>query len=293
MKKKLYTILPFLLALSILFGGCSLMEDTTVPASVVSLDEIPEFRDSPYVEIDGNQPKFSEEEKTTESFETYSNLDILGRCGVAYACIGQDLMPTEDRESISQIKPSGWQTAEYDFVDGKYLYNRCHLIGFQLTGENANEENLITGTRYMNVDGMLPFENMVADYIKETGNHVLYRVTPVFEGEELVARGVQMEAWSVEDNGDGICYNVYVYNNQPGVTIDYQTGESWVSGGQPISSEIVTSTGEYILNISSYKFHLPNCPSVDTIKEKNKKEYHGSRDDLIAEGYEPCQSCNP
>ena len=299
MKNKQISFLSLFLAFLILVSGCSitdnLFNNSIVSDSAVSLDEIPEFSNSPYVEVNGNQPEFSNEEKTTESFEIYSDLDGLGRCGVAYACVGQDLMPIEERENISQIKPSGWQTAEYDFVDGTYLYNRCHLIGFQLTGENANAKNLITGTRYMNVEGMLPFENMVADYIKETGNHVLYRVTPIFEHEELVARGLQMEAWSVEDNGAGICFNVYVYNVQPGVTINYQTGDSLASVEKLITSEVVDSAEEqlYILNTNSHKFHLPNCPSVGTIKDKNKEEYTGSRDDLIAEGFEPCGSCNP
>ena len=187
---------------------------------------IPEFSGTPYVEINGNVPYFTDADMTTDSYESYAELDALGRCGVTVSCIGRDLMPTEDRGSIGQVKPSGWQTVKYDFVDGKYLYNRCHLIGFQLTGENANRSNLITGTRYLNVEGMLPFENMVADYIKETGNHVLYRVTPIFEGDELVARGVLMEAKSVEDNGAGILFCVYAYNNQPGVEIDYRTGKS-------------------------------------------------------------------
>lgn len=195
---------------------------------VVSMDEIPPYCGAPYVEINQNQPNFTEEDWTETAFETYSPLDMLGRCGVAYANICQELMPTEPRGEIGMIKPSGWQTVRYDdLVDGKYLYNRCHLIGFQLAGENANECNLITGTRYMNVDGMLPFENQVADYVDETDNHVLYRVTPVFEGTDLVARGVQMEAWSVEDQGAGVCFNVFVYNVQPGIVIDYATGESW------------------------------------------------------------------
>ena len=193
----------------------------------VSLEEIPAFSGEPYVVIGEGKPLFDEDDLTTASYEFYSELDDLGRCGYTMACIGRDLMPTEDRESISQVKPTGWKQKQYDFVDGKSLYNRCHLIGFQLTGENANERNLITGTRYMNTEGMLPFENMVADYIRETGNHVIYRVTPIFEGDELVARGVQMEAFSVEDNGEGICFHVYVYNNQPGVIIDYATGENW------------------------------------------------------------------
>ena len=195
-------------------------------APAVDLDSIPAFSGTAYVAVNGNVPYFTEEDMTAEAYETYGELDSLGRCSAAVSCIGKELMPTEDRGSIGQVKPSGWQTVKYDFVDGKYLYNRCHLIGFQLTGENANKQNLITGTRYMNTEGMLPFENMVADYIKETGNHVLYRVTPVFQDEELVARGVLLEAKSVEDDGEGILFCVYVYNNQPGVEIDYLTGES-------------------------------------------------------------------
>ena len=196
---------------------------------VISLENIPAYSGEAYVAINGNQPFFTEEDMTSSSYETYSPLDGLGRCGVAEACVGQDLMPTEERGSISSVKPTGWQVAKYDFVDGKYLYNRCHLIGYQLTAENANKQNLITGTRYLNVTGMLPFENMVADYIHETGNHVLYRVTPLFDGTDLVAQGVLMEALSVEDGGEGICFNVYCYNVQPGVTIDYATGDNWAA----------------------------------------------------------------
>ena len=196
--------------------------------TAIYLDDIPPFSGEPYVAVNGNEPSFLPGEMTTSSYEVYSPLDGLGRCGAASACVGVDLMPTEERESIGQVKPSGWQSAKYDCVDGKYLYNRCHLIGFQLAGENANEKNLITGTRYLNVTGMLPFENDVADYVQRTDNHVLYRVTPVFVGTELVARGVQMEAYSVEDAGDGVCFNVFAYNAQPGVIIDYATGESWL-----------------------------------------------------------------
>lgn len=290
--KKHRVLLPLLLAVFILFGGCaSLAEPGSAPAAAVALEDVPAFSGAPYVELDGNQPAFSEAERTAESFETYSALDELGRCGPAFACIGQDLMPTQERESISQVRPTGWQNAEYDFVDGGYLYNRCHLIGFQLTGENANEQNLITGTRYMNVEGMLPFENMVADYVKETGNHVLYRVTPVFEAEELVARGVQMEAWSVEDEGDGVCFNVYVYNNQPGVEIDYRTGESRAAGAE--SSVEPAQDETYILNVRSKKFHRPDCASVDSMREENRETFHGSREALIEQGYAPCGSCNP
>ena len=202
--------------------------DVTQEQKVFSISEVPVYAENPYAVINDNVPYFTKEElkAAITSFETYSDLDDLGRCGVAVASVGRDIMPTEERGAIGSVKPTGWQTAKYDCVDGKYLYNRCHLLGFQLTGENANEKNLITGTRYMNVDGMLPFENMVADYVKETGNHVLLRVTPVFEGNNLVATGVLMEAQSVEDNGEGILFNVFCYNVQPEIIIDYATGES-------------------------------------------------------------------
>lgn len=190
------------------------------------MEEVPEYTGEPYVEVDEGEPDFSEEELTTDSYETYSELDELGRCQSAEACVGTDLMPEEEREGIGEIKPSGWHTVKYDNVEGKYLYNRCHLIGYQLTAENANEKNLITGTRYMNTEGMLPFENEIADYVKETDNHVMYRVTPVFEGDNLVASGVWMEAESVEDEGRGVSFNVYVYNIQPGIEIDYSRGDS-------------------------------------------------------------------
>ena len=201
----------------------------TPPAETYSMENIPPYDGTPYVVLNDNQPSFTAEDMTDVSYEFYSDLDELGRCGVTEACIGRDLMPTEKRGDISSVRPTGWVQAQYDFVDGKALYNRCHLIGFQLTGENANDRNLITGTRYLNVDGMLPFENLVADYIKETGNHVMYRVTPVFNGDDLVAQGVQMEAASVEDSGEGVLYNVFCYNVQPGVEIDYATGESWLA----------------------------------------------------------------
>lgn len=298
MKQRLF-LLPLLLAVAVGLAGCELNIPTAPAASAapVSLEDIPAYTGSPYIALNGNQPEFEEGDLSTESFETYSPLDSLGRCGPAYACIGQDLMPTEDRESISGVHPTGWVQAEYDTVDGGSLYNRCHLIGFQLTGENANEENLITGTRYMNVEGMLPFENLVADYVKETGNHVLYRSTPVFEGDNLVASGVVMEALSVEDDGEGVCFHVYVYNVQPGIEIDYATGKSWESRQTPEAGESSEpSSGEereYVLNTSSHKFHLPDCPAVDTMSEKNKEEYFGTREDLIAQGYKSCGSCNP
>ena len=298
MKQRLF-LLPLLLAVAVGLAGCELNIPTApaTSAAPVSLEDIPAYTGSPYIALNGNQPEFEEGDLSTESFETYSPLDSLGRCGPAYACIGQDLMPTEDRESISGVHPTGWVQAEYDTVDGGSLYNRCHLIGFQLTGENANEENLITGTRYMNVEGMLPFENLVADYVKETGNHVLYRSTPVFEGDNLVASGVVMEALSVEDDGEGVCFHVYVYKVQPGIEIDYATGKSWESRQTPEAGESSEPASgeerEYVLNTSSHKFHLPDCPAVDTMSEKNKEEYFGTQEDLIAQGYESCGSCNP
>jgi len=268
------------------------------PVYSASVQDVPAFSGEPYVVINDNQPEFSQEDLVTSSYEYYSPLDSLGRCGYTMACIGYDLMPTEDRESISSVKPTGWVQNQYDFVDGKSLYNRCHLIGFQLTGENANECNLITGTRYCNVDGMLPFENMVADYVKETRNHVLYRVTPVFDGDNLVARGVQMEAWSVEDNGAGICFHVYVYNNQPGVQIDYATGENWQDGTQKPEAESApvsenTPVATYILNTNSMKFHTQDCAQTQDMNEKNKEVYTGSREDLIARNYTPAGCCKP
>lgn len=277
--------------------------------------DIPAYSGDAYAAVNGNVPYFETSDFTTESFETYSDLDSLGRCGTAYANVGTDLMPTEKRGSIGKVKPSGWQTIKYDFVDGKYLYNRCHLIGFQLTAENANEKNLITGTRYMNVDGMLPFENMVADYVKETKNHVLYRVTPVFQGNNLIADGVLMEAESVEDEGDGILFCVFVYNVQPGVTIDYATGSSQPSESAPqetAASEDGSTAGKkaessaesknesksstettYIFNTNTHKFHYPSCSSVSQMNESNKQSFTGSRDEAIAQGYEPCGRCKP
>ena len=208
----------------------------------ISISDIPAYSGNDYIILNNNVPNFSEADLTTTSFEEYSPLDSLGRCGVAYANVGTDIMPTEKRESISSVKPSGWQSVKYDIVEGKYLYNRSHLIGYQLTAENANDRNLITGTRYFNATLMLPYENMVADYIKETNNHVLYRVTPVFEGDNLVATGVQMEAKSVEDNGEGIEFNVFVYNVQPGITIDYATGNSALSGEEIVETESSNNT---------------------------------------------------
>lgn len=263
---------------------------------------LPAYQDAPYTVVADNRPDFSEEELACSTpFEEYSPLDALGRCGPAFACVGRELMPTEQRGSIGQIKPSGWQTVKYEQIDGKYLYNRCHLIGYQLTGENANEENLITGTRYLNTQGMLPFENMVADYIKETGNHVLYRVTPVFEGDNLVAGGVTMEGYSLEDQGEGICFYVYCYNIQPGIVIDYATGESRLddpsvssaAGGSQTLSSPADPAPSYILNTNTRKFHTADCSQVSSIKESNREVYYGERSSLLAQGYSPCKNCNP
>ena len=237
-QKKIYLILT---VVAVLIAGCVALRDKLISeqvetekttaeettAEVVSTAlEIPDFSGEAYVVLADNIPTFTQSDMITEGYEFYSELDELGRCGYAMACVGPETMPQEERGSIGQVKPTGWQTVKYDFVDGKYLYNRCHLIGYQLTGENANRQNLITGTRFLNMDGMLPFENMIADYVQETGNHVLYRVTPIFLGEELLSHGVVMEGWSVEDNGEGVCFYVYAYNAQPGVQIDYATGNS-------------------------------------------------------------------
>ena len=298
----------------------------TGTASAFNVADVPAYSGEPYTAVNNNEPYFTSDNLTTEAFENYSELDALGRCGVAYANVCLETMPTEKRGNISEVKPTGWHSVKYDNVDGKSLYNRCHLIGYQLTAENANQQNLITGTRYLNVDGMLPFENMVADYVKETDNHVLYRVTPIFTGDNLVADGVLMEGYSVEDEGDGICFCVYAYNVQPGITIDYATGDSWLSsengnsdsssgGNSAVSQSAADKSGtqqaavqtesvketsapvstgtEYILNTNTKKFHYPSCSSVKQMKASNKKEYTGSRDDLIVQGYNPCKKCNP
>ena len=293
MKRISAALLALTLLCALTLSGCKGNEPvpSSAPAASYDLTSLPDYSGDPYVAVNDNVPYFTEDDYTTNSFESYSELDALGRCGVAYACVGSDLMPTEDRESISSVKPSGWINVEYD---GQYLYNRCHLIGFQLTGENANERNLITGTRYMNVDGMLPFENLVADYVKETDNHVLYRVTPIFEGDNLVAGGVLMEALSMEDDGEGVCFNVYVYNVQPGIAIDYATGESWAEGETAPAEDTQTpAETTYILNTSSKKFHLPDCSGVASMNPANQQTYVGSREALLDEGYSPCGQCNP
>ena len=290
---------------------------------VLSYRDVPAFEGNPYVYVNDGEPTFTDEQRAAEpGHEHYGELDELGRCTAAFAVVGPETQPTEKRGSIGEVRPSGWQMAKYDFVEGKYLFNRCHLLGYQLTGENANERNLITGTRYLNVQGMLPFENAVADYVDATGNHVLMAVMPVFEGSELVARGVHMMAESVEDGGEGVAFNVFCYNVQPGVVIDYGTGESMleedatplpdVSGAESAPDTASEGAGageasekgatgsaegkgttEYALNTNSKKFHLPSCSSVDQMSPKNREDVEDTRENLIAKGYDPCKRCNP
>lgn len=282
--------LPLLLLF--LLTGCQEEQAPALTGGAFSLDEIPAYSGEPYVQVNDNVPYFTADELTEEPFETYSPLDALGRCGVAYANICLDIMPTEPRGEIGMIRPSGWHTVRYDdVVNGKYLYNRCHLIGYQLAGENANELNLITGTRYLNVEGMLPFEDQVDDYVDDTGNHVLYRVTPIFTGDNLVADGVLMEALSVEDQGAGVTFCVFCYNVQPGITIDYATGDSRLDDGQWAAE--APQTVDYVLNTNSMRFHLPTCSSVDTIADHNRQDYTGTREELIESGYTPCGICKP
>lgn len=286
----------------------SVTESENNISSEFSLKDIPEYSGIAYTVINNNEPFFTDEDKKrTDAFETYNELDSLGRCGVAYANICKELQPTDKRGEIGSIRPSGWHTVKYnDIIDGNYLYNRCHLIGFQLAGENANEKNLITGTRYLNVVGQLPFENMVDDYVDSSNNHVLYRVTPVFEGDNLVANGVLMEAWSVEDNGK-LHFCVYCYNVQPGIGIDYATGESWedasvvatdnkdvfFSEEEKVENTVTENSTTYILNNSSKKIHLENCSTISKMSENNKEESNESKEELIIKGYEPCKVCNP
>ena len=297
-----YTFVP-VRAVSEAFG-CSVEWDADLRQVVIvssktdiplTVSEIAPYSGRPYAEINNNIACFDESDKKEYSFEIYGDQDYLGRCTQAFANLCTDTMPTEERGSIGSVKPSGWQSIKYEFIDGKYLYNRCHLIGYQLSAENANRKNLITGTRYLNTTGMLPFENMVADYIKETGNHVLYRVTPVFEGKNLVASGVHMEAFSVEDNGEGINFNVYCYNVQPGVVINYADGTSSESGEYVSDSEGsgVSTKGKYVLNTNSKKFHLPNCTAALRISESNRQETNDDREALIDKGYSPCGICKP
>lgn len=279
--------------------GCEntavVMPDASETKAVVDADSIyPEYTGSPFYEINGNVPFFSDSDMTSVSYENYADLDNLNRPGTAMACLGIETMPAENeiRGEIGMIKPAGWHTVKYpDVISDLYLYNRCHLIGWQLSGENANEKNLITGTRYLNMTGMLPFENKTAEYIRNTGNHVLYRVTPMYTGSNLICNGLLMEAKSVED--DGLQFCVYCYNVQPGITIDYTTGESWEAEDHSHTDDNAIEASDYVLNTNSMKIHRPECASVDKISDNNRKDYHGSISDLLSEGYETCKQCNP
>ena len=264
-------------------------------------DQLPGYNQTAYTEVNGNIPYFSTEDITTESYEYYSELDALGRCGVAVACIGVDIMPTEDREGSLSVNPSGWEhngksnNNRYEFVDGGYVYNRCHLIGFQLTGENSNAKNLITGTRFLNIEGMLPFENMVADFVKDTEMHVMYRVTPIYDGNNYVARGVLMEGYSVEDEGEGICFCIFAYNVQPGVVINYYTGENSADPDYAPNDGGSTDSITFVLNTSSKKYHLPTCTYAQSMKSENRFNYTGTPENfsILYSDYAPCGTCDP
>lgn len=276
--------------------------------SSVSITDIPVYNGVPWVEYNNNVPFFSEADLTSEPFEYYSALDILKRPQTAFANICEEIMPTEERGEIGQIKPAGWYTVKYDCIEDLYLYNRCHLIAYCLAGENDNELNLITGTRYMNTEGMLSTEVEVAQYVESTHNHVLYRVTPIYEGDNLIASGVLMEAYSVEDNG-GLSFCRYAFNVQPQIIIDYRTGDSRldetavsespaveervaVEDNNSVETNISAETGDvYILNTNSLKIHKPTCESVEKMSEKNKQEYTGSLEELYSKGYADCQNC--
>lgn len=295
-------VLALALILPLSLFGCDVQGTDTAPSPPpVSLEDIPEYSGSPFAVVNENTPYFSDEDITEIAFESYSELDPLGRCGVAMACLGLETMPEGERESISHIYPSGFKSdgvsnnTEYTFIVGSYLYNRCHLLGFQLSGENDNEKNLITGTRYLNIEGMLPFENMVADYIKESENHVLMRVTPLFREYDLIARGVLIEALSVEDLGAGIEFCVFAYNVQPGVSIDYYTGKNSVDPNSDKPYDDMVRVPTYILNTSSKKYHLPECAHTESIKAENRLSYYGFKESFEAlyPAYAPCSVCDP
>ncbi len=317
---RLYSaLLALLLTLSLLFTGCDDLfssfggfgdlgdqtGDGAQSETNITLDSIPAFDGvHAYVAINGNVPFFTEEEIKSESYEYYSELDRLGRCGVVHACLSRETMPPQgdERGAISHVKPSGWVQGEYsaDLVDGRWLYNRAHLIGWQLSDEDDNEKNLITGTRYLNIEGMLPFENLVAAHLREDGGHVMYRVTPIYEGDNLLPSGVLMEGYSVEDEGEGVSFCVYSYNVQPGVIIDYKTGANCLDDGyskpavpdEEVAPEIADDeVSTFILNTSSKRIHKPSCSSVTDMAEHNKSEYTGTIESLIAENYKKCGSC--
>jgi len=297
-KKELVLVIATLLLIN--FAGCNailevLRESISHYEPEILTDvfkDTPTFSEYPYVIVNENKPIFSDKELSPNCVEKYSELDKLGRCGVAFAVIGKESMPTGKRQNISNIRPTGWHTTKYDVVSGKYLYNRCHLIAYQLTSENANPKNIITGTRYMNEQGMLPLENLVADYVKETDNHVAYRVSPVFKDENLLASGVQIEAFSIEDDGYGICFNIYCFNAQPKVIINYTTGESSLDD----DFEYITDTDkkpDFILDSKSKEYHLPSCDKIADIEDDIKLDYIGDKDKFKSLGYSPCKKCKP
>lgn len=325
MRKMKTSLLVLLSVIGIVFAGTGLKDFNplknisnvttyaeTESKSSIDIKSIPEYSGTPYVVINGGKPSFSEKDK--ERVEEYSELDKYGRCGTAFANVSKELMPTKPRESIRDVRPSGWHTVKYEkIIEDRYLYNRCHLIAYKLAGENANEKNLITGTRYFNVEGMLPFEDEVAGYVKATGNHVLYRVRPIFKGSDLVARGVQMEAESVEDNGKGVSFNVYCYNVQPGIRINYKDGSSRSESRVVVnknklskknktdkpkkSKKAETDNGvkagiHYIANTNTKKFHISTCRCVKLMKAKNMYR-SDNREELIDSGYIPCKVCRP
>lgn len=300
---------PLVLCLLLVFSGCTAVRTpdvnknttatshtTTADTSLserlsdrpTTWDDVPTFTGDTFAVLQDGKPYFTTAEIATQAFELYSELDTLGRCGAALACCGKEIMPTDERGPIGNVKPSGWSQAKYSHVDGGFLYNRCHLIGWQLSGENANPLNLITGTRWLNVEGMLPFENMVADYIKETDHHVMYRITPWFVKDELLARGVQMEAYSVEDGGEGICFNVFCYNIQPRVEINYTNGSSSETADTTATTAAPVT---YILNTKTKRIHRPDCPSVKDIRESNKQLFCGKMAELTKQGYSACGNC--
>jgi len=310
MKKKILSLIAFILIAALSLTSCQLIdrifgtEDPGPGAIEINGERMPLYSTKAYVNVNGGVPTFTKDEIKTESYEFYSDLDSLGRCGVTHACIGVDLMPTEDRGEIGSVTPSGWKyngksnnnKYDTDLVEGGYIYNRCHLIGHQLAGEDANNKNLVTGTRYLNIEGMLPFENMIADYVKETKNHVMFRVTPIYNGDDLVPSGIHMEGYSVEDNGEGISFNVYAYNVQPGIEINYATGENWLSGKAPEKEDVTTQNPDtitYVLNNNSKKFHKSGSSCGNDIKPENRSERTCNRQVLINEGYSPCGTCKP
>lgn len=324
-KKSLVWLLALIIALCMVFTGCDANKDTdgketklTVqnndgtkdnnankdtetpteapePEGVLSIDDVPAYSDKAFILINNGQPDFKESDLRTAAYEYYSPLDSLGRCGYVMACVCKDTMPTGPRGSIGHVNPTGWNNNVYEIVDGGYLYNRCHLIGWQLTGEDANRSNLITGTRYMNIEGMLPFENMVADYVKDTGNHVMYRITPIYDGNNLLASGVHLEGYSVEDKGAGICFNVYAYNVQPGVVINYATGENHLDEATKESLEETLGEGNYafVVNKSSGTIHIPTCTYAKTMNTENRLESNDTLQNLLGQGYKACSKCKP